>query len=79
MPVDYSPHCIFPLSQHLQTGAEFPDNSFTGRICQEESLESFLGSENNTFIGNLRQRFLTLVGKLHFESKHLLMTMIAVY
>ena len=53
---------IFPVSQHLQTGAEFPDNSFKGRICQEKSLVSFLGSENNTFIENLRQRFLTLVG-----------------
>ena len=56
------PLAIFPVSQHLKSGAEFPDHSFKGRICQEKSLESFLGSEKNTFIGNLRQRFLTLVG-----------------
>ena len=44
---------IFPVSQHPKTGAEFPDNSFKGRICQEKSLVSFLGSENNTFIEKL--------------------------
>ena len=54
----------FPLSQHIRSSSKFPDNSFKGRICQEKNLRAFVGSNNDTFLENVKQRSLTIVANI---------------